>query len=333
VRGQHACPMCGVYLVNPKHQLPDRLYHTTEEMFTVIECRGCGLMRLDPRPKDADMPKYYPDRYWAYGATRHGPAGFYRRFVLRDHARFVKKALKSVDAPSVAILDVGCGAGDLLASLRKQGHSAIGMDVSHSALRSAKELDVPGVHGSYRQAPFQDQIFDVVMMFHVLEHIPDPDAAIAGARKLLKPNGRLLIQVPNADCMQYTILGRKWMGLDVPRHLYDYRRQDIENLLARNGFAIVRRKYFSWRDNAPCLATSVAPWLDPMSRRVRQPNRNKLLRLIGDSMYFGLTMACWPFALFESMLRRGATLMVDAEKLPQEAVAKWTGGGMPPLGQ
>jgi SAM-dependent methyltransferase len=325
--------MCGVYLVNPKYLLPDRLYKTSDELFNIIECRGCGLMRIDPRPADAEMHKYYPDRYWAYGTTRHGFTGLYRRFVLRDHRRFIDKTIRALEIPKARILDLGCGAGDLLAALRKRGHSAIGMDIAHSALRSAAELNVPGVLGSYRQPPYRDGSFDLVMMFHVLEHIPDPDAAIKGARQMLRPNGRLLIQVPNADCMQFNILGKFWMGLDCPRHLYDYRRQDLENLLARNGFAVLRRKYFSWRDNAPCLATSLAPWLDPMARRVRRPKRNRLLRLIGDFLYFGLTMACWPFAIFESIFRRGATIMVDAEKLPQEAILRWTGGGTPPKGQ
>jgi len=322
VKGNHACPMCGVYLVNAKHLLPDRLYKTSDEMFNITECRGCGLMRLDPRPDEADMHKYYPDRYWACGATRHGLAGFYRRFMLRDHLQFVRKAIRALDILKARVLDLGCGAGDLLAVLRKGGHSGIGMDISHSALRAAAELKVPGVCGSYRQAPYADSSFDVVMMFHVLEHIPDPDVAIATASKLLRPSGRLLIQVPNADCMQYGILGKRWIGLDCPRHLYDYRRQDLENLLVRNGFAILRRKHFSWRDNAPCLATSLAPWLDPMARRVLRPKCNLLLRLIGDFMYFGLTMACWPFAIFESLFRRGATIMADAEKLPPEAVAR-----------
>ena len=76
MKGKHACPMCGVYLINSKHFLQDRLYKTSEETFNIMECRGCGLMRLDPRPDEADMPKYYPDRYWAYGTTRQGGSGF-----------------------------------------------------------------------------------------------------------------------------------------------------------------------------------------------------------------------------------------------------------------
>src|SRR5205807_1519424 len=102
--------------------------------------------------------------------------------------------------------------------------------------------------------------WNMVTMFHVLEHVPDPDAAISKAASVLVPKGRLIIQVPNADCMQYGILGRFWIGLDVPRHLYVYRRLDLEQLLERNGFTVIRRKHFSWRDNAPSLATSLAPW-------------------------------------------------------------------------
>ncbi len=315
MKGDLACPMCGVYLFNPKHSLSDRLYHTTDEGFRIVECRGCGLLRLDPRPAAEDLKKYYPDRYWAYGGTRRGASGLYRRFVLRDHLHFVKKAIKRMNIPRARILDIGCGAGDLLAGLRKRGHAVTGLDISKPALRAAAELDVPGVQASYRQPPFRSESFDVVTMCHMLEHIPDPDAAIANASKLLVGGGRLVVQVPNADCMQYSVLGRFWIGLDVPRHLYAYRRLDIEQLLERNGFVVSRRKHFSWRDNAPALASSLAPWLDPMARRVRRPKRAKIFRFAGDCAYFGLTVACWPFAIFESIFRRGATFTVEAEKI------------------
>ena len=318
MKGSHACPMCGVYVFNPKHSLSDRLYKTTDEVFRIVECRGCGLLRLDPRPEEDKMEMYYPDRYWVYGGTRKGLAGIYRSFVLRDHLRFVKKAVKRMGKKQARILDIGCGAGDLLGALRKLGHAGIGLDISESALKSAAELQVPGVRADYDEPPFADGSFDVVSMFHVLEHVPDPDYAIAVAVRLLNPNGRLVVQVPNADCMQYAILGRFWIGLDVPRHTYAYRRLDLEQLFQRNGLVITRRKYFSWRDNAPSLATSLAPWLDPMSRRVRRPKQANILRLCGDLAYFALTLACWPFAIFESIFRRGATIMVEGEKTESE---------------
>ncbi len=106
-------------------------------------------------------------------------------------------------------------------------------------------------------------------MFHVLEHLYEPHAYMEAAHELLRPDGRLVIQVPNAASWQFLLLGENWSGLDVPRHLLTFRASDLEVLLDRCGFEAVRYKYFSLRDNPAGLATSLAPWLDPMARRVR----------------------------------------------------------------
>ena len=188
--------------MNERYSLSDRLHHTTDEPFKLVECRGCGLLRLDPQPPRAALARYYPEQYWVSGDTRRGLAGVYRRLVLRDHLRFIREAIRRLGIPRARVLDIGCGAGDILASLR-QDHEAMGMDVSASALRSAAEVGVAGVLADYRQPPFAGGVFDVVMMFHTLEHVPDPDAAIRAAGVLLRPEGKLIIQVPNADSWQF----------------------------------------------------------------------------------------------------------------------------------
>lgn len=315
MNGETVCPLCGVRPYEARHVLTDRLYRTTDDEFEVVECRGCGLLRLEPQPAPAELKQYYPDLYWAKGETRHGPAGMYRRIVLRDHVSFVCKTIASMGLPRVRILDMGCGAGDLLAGLRARGHAAVGLDIAASALQAAAEVGVPGVRADHSSAPFPSGSFDLVMMYHLLEHIPNPDVAIREAWRLLADGGRMILQVPNADSWQYALLGRYWSGLDVPRHLYDFGRHDLEKFLARNKFAVRRWKFFSLRDNPPALATSLAPWMEPMARRVRRPNRNALLRLCGDLAYFGLVCACVPFAVAEAIFRRGATMMVDAEKV------------------
>ena len=79
-----------------------------------------------------------------------------------------------------------------------------------------------------------------------------------------------MVHVPNAASWQFRLLGRRWNGVDVPRHLFDYRDRDVERLLAVSGFEVLRRRYFSLRDNPAGLASSLAPGLDPMARRVRR---------------------------------------------------------------
>ena len=125
-------------------------------------------------------------------------------------------------------------------------------------------------------------------MFHVLEHLYDPRAYLIIARQLLAPDGRLVVQVPNAASWQFRLLGDAWNGVDVPRHIFDFRAGDVEKLLESCGFEVVRRKYFSLRDNPAGLASSLAPSLDPMARRVRGNVESGPLRIAKDLLYLAL---------------------------------------------
>jgi SAM-dependent methyltransferase len=149
-------------------------------------------------------------------------------------------------------------------------------------------------------------------MFHVVEHLYDPRRYLSAARDLLAPEGRLIVQVPNAASWQCRMLGGAWNGMDVPRHLFDYRDSDIEKLLANDGFEVIRRKYFSLRDNPAGLASSLAPSLDPMARRVRRIAEGGGARLIKDLVYLALTLAAVPFAALEAACGAGSTVMVEA---------------------
>jgi len=100
----------------------------------------------------------------------------------------------------------------------------------------------------------------------------------------------------------------------VPRHLYDFRASDLERLLESGGFTVLRRKYFSWRDNPAALASSVAPSLDPMGRRTRRVPEGSAAHIAKDLVYFALSAASVPFALVEAAAGAGATVMIEARK-------------------
>jgi hypothetical protein len=102
--------------------------------------------------------------------------------------------------------------------------------------------------------------------------------------------------------------------VDVPRHLFDFRDRDVEKLLEACGMVVVRRKYFSLRDNPAGLASSVAPGLDPMARRVRRVAESAGARLAKDLAYLALTAAALPFTLAEAACRAGSTVMMEARK-------------------
>jgi SAM-dependent methyltransferase len=311
-----ACVLCGSDRYVRLFRASDRLYRTTAKEFDVVRCGQCGLMRLDPQPPAEELPKYYPATYWfaAEGSATGRLEESYRRLVLRDHVRFVESALRSAGGQG-PLLDLGCGGGLFLGMMRERGFRVVGLDFSREAARVAWERQqVPAVCGSFDRAPLRERSLACITMFHVLEHAPDPRAVLGTAHGLLSTGGRLVVQVPNAGSWQCRLLGRSWNGVDVPRHLYDFRDLDLEKLLSACGFEVVRRKYFSLRDNPAGLAISIAPGLDPMARRVRRVPENGVTRFVKDLAHLALVVAALPFAVAEAACHAGSTVMIEARK-------------------
>jgi SAM-dependent methyltransferase len=301
----------------------DRLYATTAEPFQVVECRGCRLIRLNPQPKPAELQTYYPESYWftADSGKTARLEQIYRRWVLLDHVHFVERALRESDQPGT-VLDVGCGGGLFLELLKERARTGapgrfIGLDFSLDAGVAAwKHAGIPTICGSLTSAPLKPGSCAAVTMFHVLEHLYDPAGYLQAAHRLLAPDGRLIVQVPNAACWQFLLFGERWNGIDVPRHLINFRASDLDQLLDTCGFEVLRHKHFSLRDNPPGMATSIAPKLDPMSRRVRKTAETERERFWKNLAYLGLVAASLPFTMLEAACRAGATVMVEARKKP-----------------
>jgi SAM-dependent methyltransferase len=308
-----ACILCGSGRTTALFQASDRLFHTTTRRFAVVRCGACGLVRLDPPPSPEELRQYYPPGYW-FEPTGAGNrlAEAYRRAVLRDHVRFVERALSESPA-SGPLLDVGSGGGLFLGMMRERGFDVAGLDFSEdAALVAWRAHQAPSFCADLERAPLRRGSVRAVTMFHVLEHVYNPAAYLRAAHDLLASQGRLIVQVPNAASWQFRLLGRAWNGIDVPRHLFDFRGRDLEKLLAACGFEVLRRKYFSLRDNPAGLATSLAPSLDPMARRVRPDAANGSPRLPKDLVYFALVLASLPFTAIEAACRAGSTIMVEA---------------------
>jgi SAM-dependent methyltransferase len=309
----HACG-CDEYAV--LFEGTDRFYRTTDKRFKIVECRRCRLIRLFPQPEPAELAGYYPPGYWfdasAEIADRLGQ--IYRRLVLRDHLRFARRAI-TASGEAGFVLDVGCGGGFFLSVLAEGGARVVGLDLSLDAAKIAwRRHGVPTVCASLSRTPFASESCATITMFHVLEHLYEPHACIEEAHRLLRPNGRLVVQVPNAASWQFLLLGSSWRGVEIPRHLLLFRPSDLEILLDRCGFEVVRTKHFSLRDNPACLATSLAPWLEPTLRRSRGTHEGPRMRLFKDLLYLCLVGVCLPFALMEAACRAGAFVMVEARK-------------------
>jgi GT2 family glycosyltransferase/SAM-dependent methyltransferase len=311
-RAPEPCLRCGAKAVDYLLEGSDRLYHTTTQRFQIAKCKICGLTHLSPRPEPAQLAHFYPGNYW-FDPTEDTASRWaerYRRFVLGDHLHFVMQSYIHMKE-SGPILDVGCGGGLLPGMLRERSLPALGLDSSREACCIAwRRHHVPAIKGDLTEPPFPPESFSLITLFHVLEHLPDPGAYLDAAHALLRPASRLILQVPNIDCWQFRLLRARWNGLDIPRHLTDFRTEDIFFFLQKHGFEVLRTKHFSLRDNPAGLATSLAPSLDPMARRIN----GKPSSLPHNLAYLALTALALPFALAEAACGYGSSIMVEARK-------------------
>jgi len=324
----HLCPACASAVHSVLFAAGDRNFSTTARSFEIVECVDCRLIRLHPQPDPSELAVLYPEGYWDAPEVTITDRleQWYRRLVLSDHARFVERALIECEEPGL-VLDVGCGAGLFLQKLRRRGalarpdaagHPAqraiAGVDFSLDAAVAAARNRVPAVCATLTHAPFAPGSCAVITMFNVLEHLYDPARYLDAAHCLLARNGRLIVQVPNAACWQFLLMGERWSGLDVPRHLFHFRLSQLEALLGDCGFEILRTKHFSLRDNPAGLAASLAPALDPTVRRLRHVGESPRMRFFKDALYVALVAACVPPTLLEAACRAGSTVMLEARK-------------------
>ena len=308
-----ACPLCGApagFLLENS----DFLFRTTPKTFRLYRCPGCGAAFLHPFPTPQELAAGYPETYWWSGSNRSGLGTrleqAYREIVLRHH---VAVARRHFPAPAPRVLDVGCGSGSFLHVLaRRTGVRGEGLEISESAAAAARDLYGLTVHaGDVGTAEFQDGAFDFITMFHVLEHLADPREAMAKIARWLAPGGVLLVQVPNLASWQFRWFGRRWTGIDIPRHLVDYTPDCLAGLLRDAGLEPGPPSFFSLRDNAPAMVSSLCPGLDPMALHVRGVRQFAFLRKI---LYLVLVLAAQPVAAAEALAGQGGTMFLAAAK-------------------
>jgi SAM-dependent methyltransferase len=323
-----ACPICRTPDLDACPSGRDRLFGLTSERFALFHCRWCGCAFQYPFPDRATLTEFYPREYWWDGQSRqeskwarifHRLEKAYREFVTKDHAHFLNKCARGQPASEKLLLDVGCGNGTFLHVAHQSGFKPHGMDISARAVEIAGEqYGIPARRGEIGSRVWEDKSFDFITMFHVLEHLPQPRLALEHVRELLRPSGRLVIQVPNLSSVQAKFFGRHWYGLDVPRHVINFTPRALGYLLEETGFEFRLSTRFSLRDNPASIASSLVPRLDPVRRKAR-PHSTPIAEGLLEIAYFCLFLLVLPFAFLESIFGAGGTIWACAWKKPPPA--------------
>ena len=216
----------------------------SKDEWKVYKCEGCGLGILDPRPDKDELNKLYAETYFQShydDLLSLSSTEMKNRLQQEKHRlRFFRKFKKGGK-----ILDIGCGRGYFLLACRYAGYEVEGIDISAAAADYVNsELKIPVHLEEVEHLELSAASFDVITLWHSLEHTADPDVYMQKAHKWLKKYGILVIDVPNykGDDAQKT--WTDWQGWSIPYHFYHFSKDSLYYLLHKHGFVVIREKNY-----------------------------------------------------------------------------------------
>lgn len=266
------CYLCGGVGESLYKGLVDRRYGVPGE-WGMSRCRRpeCGLIWLDPMPVKDDIHKAYAKFYThadagsvkisslkhffntvqleylrvKYGSTVSGglrrllaPLALLHlggRCEVEGRAMFLPRL-----APASRVLDVGCGSGSLVESLRDLGWDAEGIDTDPKAIEAGRSRGLPVRVGGIEEMGYSAGSFDAITSNHVVEHVHDPLALLQECCRLLKPGGTLIMATPNSGGWGHQRFSRHWYALDPPRHVFLFNRRNFARMFELAGFSEIR---------------------------------------------------------------------------------------------
>ncbi len=227
------CPVCSGVNFVPHLVCTD--FTATHEAFPVKHCTSCGVGITSPRPTEINSGRYYEsEKYISHTASSRGLFDsiyfFMRSFTTRWKYSLVKPYLKEG-----GLLDYGCGTGAFLREVKKHGHVVYGVEPSIEARKSVGNL-APTV-ATIKDLPATS--FDVITLWHVLEHVYDLSSTIQQLRARLTENGVLFIAVPNHESHDAMYYGKYWAAYDVPRHIWHFTKSSMAVFLQKEGLSLI----------------------------------------------------------------------------------------------
>ena len=231
------CPACGKSDFAPFLKTKD--YFLTQEEFQLDKCKQCGFVFTNPIPALSELPKYYdsPD-YLSHTANSFSFTGevykLFRNANIKNKYNLVNQKAKGK-----SILDIGCGTGELLNYFQQKGWSVQGVEPNKSARSFASKNYNLSVSDENELDLFEKNSFDVISMWHVLEHVPNLNSRMNQLSSLIKKDGLIVIALPNLDSPDAVKYGPHWAGLDVPRHLYHFTEDSFRVLLEKHDMELI----------------------------------------------------------------------------------------------
>ena len=218
-------------------------YTVSNQKFDLVYNEKLEMLETFPQPKIEDLPSYYESS--AYISHTDSKKSFIDKLYQLVKGYTLNKKLKLINSfktENKNLLDVGCGTGDFLLVCKKNGWSVTGVEPNKNAKNLAEsKLAINRTSIIYSELEEINSIkFDVITLWHVLEHVPNLSAYISKLKSLLKPNGVLLIAVPNFKSYDAEYYKQFWAAYDVPRHLWHFSKRAIQLLFSEEKMDVVK---------------------------------------------------------------------------------------------
>jgi 2-polyprenyl-3-methyl-5-hydroxy-6-metoxy-1,4-benzoquinol methylase len=235
------CPVCGSSDIHPILTAKD--HSVSGEDFVIWQCQSCTLRFTQDVPDENSIGPYYQSQdYISHSNTNKGLLNklyqAVRKFTLGQKSGLVI----SHTTQKGRILDIGAGIGAFLNEMKQKGWDIEGVEPDYGARQQARNLFAIDLKPTPELYQLPHGSYDAITLWHVLEHVEPLQDYVAQLKKLLTPNGRIFIAVPNYTSLDADVYGNRWAAYDVPRHLYHFTPRSIEVLVEKHGMKIITRK-------------------------------------------------------------------------------------------
>lgn len=222
---------------NTKPFLKVKDYSVSQETFELLYDEDLDMLITYPQPSLDKLPSYYESV--DYISHTDGNKSLFEKMYQFVKSIALKNKLKLINSqsPKGRILDIGAGVGDFLSVCKNDGWQTIGIEPSDKAKNIAKSKGVSFVENL---SELENHSFDIITMWHVLEHVPNLEEQITELKRLIKPNGTIIIAVPNFKSFDAKHYGQFWAAFDVPIHLWHFSKTAIQKLFAKEKLELIK---------------------------------------------------------------------------------------------
>jgi 2-polyprenyl-3-methyl-5-hydroxy-6-metoxy-1,4-benzoquinol methylase len=235
------CPVCTVN--NAKKVFDCNDFLVSNEKFTLFCCKNCGFTFTQDFPSQSEIGRYYDaPEYVSHSDTQRGVINFLYHFVRKIALRSKVKLVENQSFVQKGnILDIGAGTGYFLNAMKRAGWTVSGIEKSDSARAFAyKKFGLNFDAGHLRQTA--DNLLSAVTLWHVLEHLENLNDTLDSIYQILKPDGVLIIALPNKNSADARHYREFWAAYDVPRHLWHFSPSNLQQLAENHNFTITKIK-------------------------------------------------------------------------------------------